>query len=396
LHASVIIACTAFASACDRTTSAAVSKDPAPQPIVVATVETHDIRRAIDVVGTLAAYEQVTVSSEVEGRVLRIAADLGDRVTEGQALVELDREKLQYRLDQQRAALGRAMARYGVADVSEALPTIERTPDVQRAAAELEQAGQSFRRATELNKLKLLPQQEMDNADATLKTKKAAYESALQGARNLRADIDAERANLKLAEASVRDAVIRAPFDAYVQKRLVSLGEFVKTQTAVMSLVKIDPLKLTAEVPEKMAPWVKVGQSLTLAVEAMPNAGITGQIARLSPAVNPQTRSLPLEGRVPNPGGSLKPGGFARVHIVTDLVEHVLTVPAAALQYRYGVNRVFVVKGDRLRATEIKIGDRVGERVEVVGGVAAGEPIAATDVEKLVDGARVATRPARR
>ena len=392
----VVVASSAFAAACDRSTSAAVAADAAPQAVVVAKVESHELRRSIDVVGTLAADEEVTVSSEVEGRVVRIAADLGDRVRAGQALVVLDPEKLQYRLDQQRAALGRAMARYGVADLSQALPAIERTPDVQKAAAELEQANQAFRRASELNQQKLLAQQEMDDADANMKAKKAAYESALQGARNLRADIDAERANLKLAEAAFRDGTIRAPFDAYVQKRLVSLGGFVKTQTAVMSLVKIDPLKLTAEVPEKMAPWVKVGQSLTLEVEAMPGTPITGQIARLSPAVNPQTRAFPLEGRVPNPGGNLKPGGFARVHIVTDLVEHVLTVPATALQYRYGVNRVFVVKGDRLRATEIKIGDRVGERVEVVGGVAAGEPIAATDVEKLADGTRITSQPARR
>jgi len=390
----VIVASAGFASACGGPTSAAVTKDAAPVAIVVTKVESNELRRSIDVVGTLAADEQVTVSSEVEGRVLRIAADLGDRVTAGQALVVLDPEKLQYRLDQQRATLGRAMARYGVADLSAALPPIERTPDVQRAAAELELAGQAFRRASELNRQSLLPQQQMDDADAMLKAKKAAYESALQGSRNLRADIDSERANLKLAEASFRDGTIRAPFDAYVQKRLVSLGEFVKTQAPVMSLVKIDPLKLIAEVPEKMAPWVKVGQSLTLVVESMPSAGVSGHIARLSPAVNPQTRSFPLEGRVPNPGGNLKPGGFARVHIVTDLVEHVLTVPAAALQYRYGVNRVFVVKGDRIRATEIKIGDRVGERVEVVGGITAGESIAATDVEKLIDGALVTTAPA--
>jgi RND family efflux transporter MFP subunit len=396
LYASVIIAFTAFAAACDRATSAAVTADATPLSITVANVEAQELRRSIDVVGTLAADEEVTVSSEVEGRVLRIAADLGDRVTAGQPLVVLDPEKLQYRLDQQRAALGRAMARYGVADLSQALPAIERTPDVQKAAAELEQANQAFRRAAELNKQKLLPQQQMDDADAMLKAKKADYESALQSARNLRADIDAEQANLKLAEAAFRDGTIRAPFDAYVQRRLVSPGEFVKAQTAVMSLVKIDPLKLRAEVPEKMAPWVKVGQSLTLAVEAMPDTAITGHIARLSPAVNPQTRSFPLEGRVPNPGGNLKPGGFARVHIVTDLNERVLTVPAAALQYRYGVNRVFVVKGDRIHATEIKIGDRLGERVEVVSGVAAGEPIAAADVEKLTDGARVTGQPARR
>ena len=201
-HASLIITSTAFVAACDGTTSAGVTTDAAPQAIVVANVETHELRRAIDVVGTLAADEQVTVSSEVEGRVLRIAADLGDRVTTGQALVVLDPEKLQYRLDQQRAALGRAMARYGVADLSAALPAIEKTPDVQRAAAELELAGQAFRRASELNRQSLLPQQQMDDADAMLKAKKAAYESALQSSRNLRADIDAERANLKLVEAA--------------------------------------------------------------------------------------------------------------------------------------------------------------------------------------------------
>ena len=396
LYVSVVVGSTAVAAGCGRTSSAEVKSDAAPQAIVVANVEAHELRRAIDVVGTLAADEEVTVSSEVEGRVIRIAADLGDRVTAGQPLVALDQEKLQYRLDQQRAALGRAMARYGVADLAQAMPTIERTPDVQKAAAELEQAQQAFKRASELQRMKLIPQQQMDDADANLKAKKAAYESSLQSARNLRADIDAEQANLKLAETGLRDAVIRAPFDAYVQRRLVSPGEFVKTQTAVMSLVKVDPLKLRAEVPEKMAPWVKVGQSMTLAVEAMPNTPVSGQIARLSPAVNPQTRSFPLEGRVPNAAGSLKPGGFARVHIVTDLVERVLTVPAAALQYRYGVNRVFVVKDGQLHATEIKIGDRVGERVEVVSGVAAGEPIAAAEVEKLADGMRVTSKPARK
>jgi RND family efflux transporter MFP subunit len=385
----VLLLTSALGTGCGPTGAAAVKSDAPPQPISVTKVQADDVRRAIDVVGTLAAVEEVTVSSEVEGRVVRIAADLGDRVVAGQPLVVLDPEKLQYRLDQQRAALSRAMARYGVSDLSAPLPVIEKTPDVQRAAAELAQAEQAFRRAAELQRRSLIAQQQLDDADAMQKTKRAGYEAAVQSARNLRADIDAEHANLKLAEAQLRDASIRAPFDAYVEKRLVSLGEFVKTQTAVMSLVKIDPLKLTAEVPERMAPWVKVGQSLSLVVDAQPHTPVTGTIARVSPAVNPQTRAFPLEGRVPNPGGRLKPGGFARVHIVTDLIERVLTVPANALQYRYGVNRVFVVKGDRLRATEIKIGDRLGERVEVVGGVAAGEPIAAADVEKLIDGARV-------
>jgi multidrug efflux pump subunit AcrA (membrane-fusion protein) len=384
-----VIVVSAALTGCGKTGSAEGKAEDGPLPIAVAKVQAKEVRRTIDVTGTLAAVEEVTVSSEVEGRVLRIAADLGDRVSAGQPLVVLDPEKLQYRLDQQRAALGRALARYGVVDIEAALPEIERTPDVQKALAERAQAEQAYRRAEELRKRELLPQQLFDDADAMLKAKRADYDSALQSARNLRADIDSERATLKLAEAALRDSTIRAPFDAYIQKRLVSLGEFVKNQTAVMALVKVDPLKLTAEVPEKMAAWVKVGQALSLIVEAQPGTPITGEIARLSPAVNPQTRAFPLEGRVPNPGGLLKPGSFARVHIVTDLVERVLTVPANALQYRYGVNRVFVVQGDRLRAMEIKVGDRLGERIEVVAGVDAGVSIAAKDVERLADGQRI-------
>ena len=149
-RASIVVVSAALAAACGQASKAAVQAEAAPQAITVAKVEQHDLRRTIDVVGTLAAVEEVTVSSEVEGRVLRIAADLGDRVDAGQALVVLDPEKLQYSLDQQRAALGRALARYGVADLAAPLPAIERTPDVQKALAELAQAEQAFGRAEEL------------------------------------------------------------------------------------------------------------------------------------------------------------------------------------------------------------------------------------------------------
>ena len=153
LQTSFIIAAAAFAAACDRTTSAAVTKDAAPQAIVVAKVESHELRRAIDVVGTLAADEEVTVSSEVEGRVLRIAADLGDRVTagpgprrarSGEAAVPPRPAARRRSGGRWRATASRICRRQ--------LPAIERTPDVQRAAAELELADQAFRRATELHR----------------------------------------------------------------------------------------------------------------------------------------------------------------------------------------------------------------------------------------------------
>jgi multidrug efflux pump subunit AcrA (membrane-fusion protein) len=116
---------------------------------------------------------------------------------------------------------------------------------------------------------------------------------------------------------------------------------------------------------------------------------ITGKMSRISPTVNTATRAFPFEGLVPNSEGLLKPGTFARVHIATARVDEVLTMPYAAMQYRYGVNRAFVVNSDRLNAHELKIGDRLGDNVEVLSGVKPGDLVAMTDVDNLSDGMKV-------
>ena len=374
--------------------SAACSKAPAATPrgrddaartVRVEQVRQEQMNRSLDVVGTLAAQDQVTLASQADGAVSRVLADLGDRVKSGQVLIELDREKLEYTLDSQKAALARAMAKYGATEPTR-LPPIEQTPDVQKAVAELAQAKQAFDRAEELTRRQLLPKQSLEDAETTLRSKHAAYDSSLQNGRNLAADIDASNALVKLADRQLRDTSIRAPFDGYVQKRLVSLGDFVKSQTPVMIIVRMDSLKAIAEVPERMAPYVQVGQRVELKVDAFPGKTISGTVSRISPAVNTSTRAFGFEALVPNGDGLLKPGTFARVHVTTSLVEPVLTVPYASMQYRYGVYRVFSVSGDHLSIHELKTGDRIGDRMEVLDGVALGDQIALTDVDNLADG----------
>ena len=352
-------------------------------------VREESVRRTLEVVGTLAAEDQVTVSSEVEGVVRRVLADLGDRVTSGQPLVELDREKLQYNLDQQRAAHARALTRYGAPN-ADSLPQVEDTPDVRRAAAELDQARQGFDRAAALNKRQLIAQQALDDADTAVRLKRAAYDTALQEVKNLRTDIDASAAAMKLAERALRDTSIRAPFDGYVQQRMVSLGELVKAQMPVMSVVRVDPLKLRSEIPERMAPWVKVGQPLTLRVDAYPDRSFSATVSRISPAVTTETRTFAFEALAPNSEALLKPGTFARVRLETSLVEQVKTIPYAAMQYRYGVYRAFAAEGDRLEARELKTGDRVGDRMEILDGLDTADRVAVTDVDTLTDGMKIA------
>jgi membrane fusion protein (multidrug efflux system) len=261
---------------------------------------------------------------------------------------------------------------------------------VRRAAAELAQAKSAFDRASELLRRELIAKQAFDDAQAELQTKQAGLEVALQNARNLSASIRASEAATKLSDRQLRDTDIRAPFDGYVERRLINLGELVKTQMPVMAIVRLDPLKVIAEIPERMAPWIDGGRPVELHVDAYPNRTFTGKVTRISPAVNTGTRAFPFEAVVPNSDGALKPGTFARVHVESAKVDEVLTLPFAALQYRYGVNRVFVVSGNRLEMRELKVGERLGDRIEVTGGVKPGEQVTVTDVETLNGGELVA------
>jgi HlyD family secretion protein len=391
-HTSLVAAAAALALAttgCSKPeTAQARSREGTAKSVQVEVVRLDAVRRAVDVVGTLVAVDQVTISSEADGKVSRILADLGDRVTAGQVLIQLDHEKQQYTYEQQQAVLARTLAQYGASD-PEHLPDIEKTPDVQKANADLVQATQAFDRASELFKRTLISQQALDDAKAALQSKRASYESALQNAKNLRASIQASEATMKLAGRQLRDTDIRAPFDGYVEKRLVNLGELVKTQMPVMAVVRLNPLKVIAEIPEKMAPWIKDGQPVALQVDAYRDRTFEGKVSRISPGVNASTRAFPFEALVPNTDTVLKPGTFARVHIESGKVDNVLTLPYSALQYRYGVNRVFVVGGDKLSMRELAVGERMGDRIEIVSGVKAGERVAVTDVDTLADGAPV-------
>ena len=363
-------------------------RKPAAKQVKTEAVRQEALHRTVEVVGTLAAADEVTISSQAEGIVRGVLADLGDPVKAGQTLVEIDREKLQYTLDEQKATHARARTKYGASESGQ-LPPVEETADVRKAAAELAQAKQNHERAGELHKRTIISQQALEDAETTLRLKAASYDAALQNARNLRADVDVSDATMKLADRQLRDTHIRAPFDGYVQKRMVSVGELVKDQMPVMTVVRVDPLKLMAEIPERMAPWIKVGQSLGLRVDAFPGTTFAATVSRISPAVNTQTRTFAFEASAPNRDARLKPGTFARVLLETALVEQVLTVPYAAMQYRYGVYRVFTVDGHRLTVHELKTGDRVGDRMEILGGVKLGEHVALTDVDNLADGMNV-------
>jgi membrane fusion protein (multidrug efflux system) len=172
----------------------------------------------------------------------------------------------------------------------------------------------------------------------------------------------------------------------------VSPGQLVRVQTPVMRLVRLHPLRVTAEVPERFSQAVRVGHALGVRVDAFDDRPIEGRITRISPDVNLKSRAFSIEGEVPNPDGALKPGAFARLRIVTDRVDKTIVVPVTAVQTRYGTNRVFVVRDGQVTGVEVKLGDRLGPRVEITEGLEVGAPIVADGVEGLSDGLKVRPR----
>ena len=160
-----------------------------------------------------------------------------------------------------------------------------------------------------------------------------------------------------------------------------------KIGSPVATVVRVDPLRLRVAVPERDAADVRPGQKVRLAVEGDP-ASYGGRVVRLSPAIEEQSRTLLIEAEIPNPRGTLRPGAFAKAEITTDAGQRVVVVPASAIVTFAGIDKVLVVADGRAVEKRVQLGRRVGAQVEVLKGLAAGEPVV-VQPGNLVGGQRV-------
>ncbi len=378
-------------ASCSKTSGKAVdSASPRPISVRVLTLEQKQIRRNVESVGSLFPLDEVTVSSEVEGRVEQVLVDVGDHVSAGQTIVKVVPTELQLTLDQQRASLQQARARLGLSENGEDFKDARGAPEVKKAAADLADAEQKYQRAKTLYEQGLVPKQNLDEAESRYNAAHATYDLSVQTIENLRAQLAQSKAATSFAQKKVGDSIIRAPFAGQVKERPVTQGQYLKVQTPVMVIVNVDPMRVRLRVPEKMAAWVKTGQEVTVLVEAYPGRTFAGKITRINPSVDQQTRAFEVEALIDNRDALLKPGFFVKATIPSSFVVDALFVPQDALLYVYGVYKVFVIEGNTLKEREVKIGERTGDEVEIVEGLARGERIAlATKGQDLKEGAIV-------
>jgi multidrug efflux pump subunit AcrA (membrane-fusion protein) len=359
----------------------------------VVPVVSRQVARRVDSVGSLAPFEEVTVSAEVEGRVDEVYVDVGDAVARGRALVKIHPVELSLTLDEQQAALRQIQARLAPPGGTGPLESPKDAAEVRKAEADRVDAEQKYARAKELFDQGLIARGAFDEAEARFNAARAGYDMAVQNVKTLQAQAAQRSASVALADKKLHDSVIRAPFAGHVKQRMVSPGQYVRVQTPVLVVVDNDPMRVKLKVPEKMVGWVAVGQAVEVRVEAYPDRAFTGTISRMNPSVEPDTRSLEVEALLENEKGLLKPGFFARASIASSHVDSALLVPKEALRYLYGVYKVYSVEKNTLHETEVKLGRRDGDEAEIVEGLKEGDRVALPVAgEDLRDGAPVAAQ----
>ena len=357
------------------------SKPIPPEKIV--TIERGDIARSVVARGKIEPLSKVEVKSKANGIIMFLLADVGDSVTNGQVLAELDKEDLQAQVRQAKATVDAEEANLHAATAEEAKARIE------AANPDLEFARRDFARAQELFKQKIASQQQLDDAsrvhevaknrqqllDATVQTAGAQVEQA-------RARVAAAKAAHDRAEETLRYATIRAPFSGVVLTRPTEVGDAVSSilnmgsaATLIMTLGDMSSVYIKGEVDEADIGKAECGQRVRTKVDSFPNESFEGVVKRVAPMGRELNNVTTFEVRVSilNPQGRLRVNMTANAEIVLEEHKNVLLVPESALVYdkdkKVSVQRLAPETSQGWRKTPVKTGISNGQRTEVLEGL---------------------------
>jgi membrane fusion protein, multidrug efflux system len=333
-----------------KTADAAASVPEEPAVLVItAPVTTLEVPRTLRLTGTLRGDRETDLAANANGRVLSTTVERGEQIKPGQILARLDTRAL---------ALSAADAR----------------AQVDSIRAQEEQAKGECEKYEQLKARGAISDLE--------------YQQKITQCRTLPLNVQAASARAALAAQNVGDGVIRAPFAGVVTERYVEVGQFVRQDSRVVTIVSADPLRLQITVPEAQVASVKEGAKVTFSVAAYPDKRFEGTVKFVSGALRATTRDLVAEAIVPNPERLLIPGMFADVELGVGS-QKAATVPISATRESDEQTRVFVVVAGRLEERIVALGPKVGDRVAIFRGVSEGEQVVVSELTGLANGRKV-------
>jgi RND family efflux transporter MFP subunit len=338
-----------------------------PMSVELGAVKRADMAEHLTVVGNLIGAATVEAVPKVAGRLDSVSVRLGDRVRRGQQLAKIEDREL---LEQVR----QAQASYEVS----AATIRQREADLRFAQTNLDRSKNLFER-------QLIPKQTFDDAEARFQ----AASAQLDLAKAQHAQADARLDELKI---NVANTTITSPVNGFIGKRTLDPGAWVTPNSALLSVVDIGVVRLVANIIEKDLRRISPGQRADTEVDAFPNETFRGRIARISPVLDPATRTAQIEVEIDNAQFRLKPGMYARVNFTVEQRNNTLVVPANALVDVQGTRGVFQPSGnanDVAKFKPIKVGLIDEHQVEVAEGLSEGERIVTTGAAALREGDKI-------
>lgn len=378
----VAIVCCACAWGCGDSSKSGMGKaqaieaTPAVRQVRVVPVVERDLARSLVVTGSLAADQRVTLSTQVEGRLQTVNVDLGTSLAEGAVVAQLETADYRLRVEQASSLLAQARARLGLdSDGSDTDVKVDQTSLVKEAQATLEESTANLERARSLVEKRLIARAEFDTANATYLRAQTGVENAREEIRNRLALLRQRRSEVELAKKQLADTTIRAPLSGVVEARQANVGEYLPVGSPIATVVRIDPLRLRAEVPEREAASVRVDQQVRIVIDGQ-SGTFEGRVARLAPTLSEQSRTLMVEAEIKNPG-TLRPGSFARAEIVLEGAAPALVVPPASIVTFAGIDKVLAVDAGKVVEKRVVTGRRGSDYVEIISGLVSGENVIA-------------------
>jgi RND family efflux transporter MFP subunit len=333
--------------------------------IVVPKVASSD--HALTLPGTVRPLEETTIYARASGYVRKWNADIGDRVKEGDVLAEIDTPELDQQIDEAKAQLTRAEA------------------GVIQAKANLVFAKQSLERAKNMVGSGVASQQELDQWRTQAEVAEANVTVAIAAA-------DAQRANIRRLTQTKAFARVLAPFAGTVTSRTVERGALVTAGNGnpLFKVASTDPARVFVQVPQDVAPSVRVDLAARVSVREFAGRTFEGKVARAAGALDPGTRTMTTEVRVPNPNGELLAGMYAQVALVLPTPHRVLELPATAVMNDAKGIRVALVAGDStLRLVPVVVERDTGPTVQIASGLEGSEQIVKNASAELLEGRAV-------
>ncbi len=331
-----------------------------------------------DAVGTVRARKAAVISSKLMGYVREVNVRVGDRVRQGQVLATVDARDLE--ATRQRAEAGRQEARSAALEVDNAIAA---------AKANLELAQVTFKRFDDLFQKKSVSNQEFDEASTRLKAAQANYEMALAKRKQVEAKIAQADQEVATVAVNLAYANIEAPFAGVVTEKSVEPGNLAAPGAPLLTIEQEGSYRLEAAVEESRLPLVRLGQSVSVAFDAL-GRSLDGRVSEIVPAVDAASRSFTVKIDVPALPG-IRSGLFGRASFASS-PKQVIALPAEAVSEHGQLQSVMVADSGVARARMVTLGRSKAGQVEVLSGLAAGDQVISPVPAGLEDGARIEVR----